>query len=294
MSIDVIRVVLPRLIFASALAGLGLVAVNAPAWAEVLKREGYYTDFGLRLSAEPQTVPAGHTTFVGYTVESFGPDLAEHPTLTLREDAGIRLLVESQPQCPRTGAQSVRCSLPALLPGQTLEKTYLSALTDPDARGLRLLSGFVSAETSQTGTGPGLDVDATWVQVVGQFNTGMQWIDRIPTQLPDGHLRWTMELDNAGPSSVIEGFLIVSASNGYRDTCRSFGGASCPEIGGRVYLPPDSRIQIDVDVPRTELDNGGITLFGSFSFAEGQQVGARPQFVFLDYLPAIFSGGFEQ
>ena len=293
MSIDVVRVVLPRLIFAGALAGLGLVAVNAPAWAEVLKREGYYTDFGLRLSVEPQIVPAGHTTFLGFSVASLGPDAAEQPTLTLREDAGIRLLVESQPQCPRIGAQSVRCNLPALLPGQTFGKTYLSALTDPDARGLRLLSGFVSAETSPTGSGPGLDVDATWVQVVGQFNTGMRLLDQAPTQLPDGHLRWTMELDNVGPSSVIEGYLGLSSSNNLRDTCRSFGGAICPQVDGRVYLPPGSQIQIDLDVPRNELDTRGISIFASFFSAEGQQIGPRPQFVSVHYEPWIFRGGFE-
>lgn len=293
MSIDVVRAVLPRLVFAGSLAGLGLVAVNAPAWAEVLKREGYYTDFRLRLSVEPQTVAAGHTTFVGYTVESYGPDLAEHPTLTLREDAGIRLLVESQPQCPRTGAQSVRCNLPAVLPGQTLGKTYLSALADPDARGLRLLSGFVSAETSPTGTGPGLDVDATWVQVVGQYNTGMRLLDQTPTPLPDGYLRWTFELDNAGPSSVIEGYLSVTSNNSYRDACRSSGGAACPQVDGRVYLPPGSRIELDIEVAGGAQDAGGISFFAAFFSPEGQVVGTRPQFVSMSYLPLVFSDGFE-
>ncbi|WP_395787837.1 hypothetical protein [Aquimonas sp.] len=293
MPIDVVRVVLPRLIFAGALAGLGLIAVNAPAWAEVLKRQGYYTDFRLTLNIAPQTVAAGALTHLRYDVESLGPDVAEHPVLILREDADIRLLVDGLPLCPRTGPQSVRCIFSALLPGQAMTNLHLPLSSHPDARGLRVVSGFVSAETSPTGAGPGLDVDATWLRLIGQHNTGMRLLDRTPTPLPDGYLRWTFELDNAGPSSVIEGYLSVTSNNSYRDRCRSSGGAVCPQPDGRVYLPPGSRIELDIEVAGGAQDASGISFFAAFFSPEGQLVGTRPQFVSMSYLPLVFSDGFE-
>lgn len=290
MSIDVLRVALPRLIFACALAGLGLIAVNAPAWAEVLKLQGYYTDFRLRLSVEPQIVAAGSVTQLGYEVESSGPDVAVYPVLTLREDADISL--GGTALCSRAGAQSVRCNLPSLQPGQALPKLHLPLLSHPGARGLRLVSGIVGAETEPTGAGPGLDVDATWVELVGQFDTGLRLIEEVPTQLADGYLRWTIELDNAGPSSVIEGYLSISSFNNRRDTCRSFEGAYCPSPDGLVYLPVGSRIEIDIDIHRNELGSSGIGFFAGFFSPEGQQIGIRPRFVSMDYLPWIFTDGF--
>lgn len=291
MSTEVLKSALPRLLFAGALAGLGLIATNAPAWAEVLKLQGYYTDFSLQLSVEPQTVAAGHLSGMSYTVASLGPDHAEDVVLNLREDADVRLLAEVL--CARPAAQSVRCRVGALQPGQVRPTLYLPLQSNPDARGVRLLSGYVTAETSPTADGPGLNVDATWVRLVGEFDSGVRALNTVPVSLPDGFLRWTVELDNRGPSSLIDAYLAVSTNNEYRTNCRFYGNARCPQLDGYVYLAPGSRLQLDVEIPRSELGPSPIQFSVGALSVEGTQIGTRPRSVSVTYSPWIFRDGLE-
>src|SRR5690606_25230887 len=124
----------------------------------------YYTDFSLRLNPHSQTWVAGEDSSLRVEVESLGPDAALRPVLTLRGDDQIGVRHSG---CQSAGPQSVRCALEPMQPGDTLVRD-LPVASDPSARGLRLLSGFVAAETSPTATSPGLDVDAIWVSLVGR------------------------------------------------------------------------------------------------------------------------------
>ncbi len=293
MSIDAMNRVAPRLLFVSALMGLGWISLNAPAWAEALKLEGYYTDFSLRLGLDSQRVVAGQATQLSFEVSSLGPDAAERPVLTLRDDVGLEL-IEVTP-CARTSSTSLRCELPALQPGQSLPIGTLPVLTDPDARGVRLVSGFVSSENAPSAGGPGIKVDAAWLELVGEFDVGMGLLDQTPFPLPDGHLRWTFEIDNRGPSGVVDALLFVgSASNvSFRVSCYAYGGAVCAQPDGRIHLPVGSVLHINIDAPRGELDTQPLEVLSYISLREGTQIGGRPLSVELRYLPSLFSDGFE-
>lgn len=211
--------------------------------------------------------------------------------LTLREDADIGLLADGA--CSRTAIQTVRCSLGALQPGQGLPTLYLALLSNPDARGLRILSGYVDSENPPTAEGPALNIDAAWLRLVGEFDTGVRLLNAAPVVLPDDHLQWTVELDNRGPSSLIDGYLLLSTANSARTQCRFYGNATCPDPGGRVYLAPGSRIELDIQFPRSELDAGTLFFDVSTMSLEGAQIGSRAQFVTVVYSPYIFSDGLE-
>lgn len=292
MLTDAVRSALPRVLFAGALVCLGLIAVFMPAWAEALKAQGYYTDFSLQLGAQPHQVLAGAGAVIAYDVVSLGPDVAEVPALVLREDAGLAFLDNAG--CVRLGDSSLRCALPPMQPGQVLPRGGLLIGTDPDVRGLRLVSGYVTAETQPSAGGPGLNVDATWLELQGMFDVGLSGLDAPPVLLADGYLRWTVVLDNAGPSSVIDGFIQLASSTLMRTACRAQNGASCPPgSAGAVYLPPDGRLEFDLEVPANGLDSGDIWAFAAFNAFEGTVVGGRPQFLSIVHTRALFGHGFE-
>lgn len=292
MLLSTFRAALPRLIFAGALASLSLVAVFMPAWAEALKAQGYYTDFSLQLGAQPHQVLAGASAVITYDVASLGPDAAQAPALVLREDAGLAFLDNAG--CTRLSDSSLRCALPPMQPGQVLPRGGLLINTDPDARGLRLVSGYVTAETRPSADGPGIKVDATWMELRGEFDVGLAGLSAPPVQLADGYLRWTLVLDNAGPSSVIDGHFEMAANAQFRAACRSVNGAVCPQAAaGAVYLPPNSRLEFDLDVPAGTLDSSDISLFAAFTALEGSPIGSRPRFVSAVHGRALFENGFD-
>ncbi|SDD47169.1 hypothetical protein [Aquimonas voraii] len=265
--------------------------MDAPAWAEALKLEGYYSDFSLQLEVEPQVVVAGRVASTRSTVASLGPSAASDVVLTLREDADIGLQTDGA--CSRTGFQTVRCRLGALQPGQELQTLQLPLLSDPDARGLRLLSGYVDSENPATADGPALHIDATWLSLVGEFDIGVRLLDDVPVLLPDDHLQWTVELDNRGPSSLIDGYLVLSTSNSARTQCLVHGNAACPDSIGRVYLAPGSRVELQVEIPRSELEGSPINFAVGALAMEGVRIGSRPMFVSLQYASSLYRNGFE-
>ncbi len=291
MSTNMLKGVAQRLVFAGSLASLGWIAMDAPAWAQALKLEGYYSDFSLLLGVEPQVVAAGRVASTRSTVASLGPAAASDVVLTLREDADIGLHADGA--CSRTATQTVRCWLGALQPGQGLPTLYLPLSSNPDARGLRLISGYVDSENPPSVDGPALNIDASWLRLVGEFDIGVRLLDAAPVLLPDEHLQWTVELDNRGPSSLIDGYLLLTTPNISRTQCRFYGNASCPDLSGRVYLSPGSRVELDVEIPRSELD-GSVIFFDVGAFAvEGMPIGSRPKFVNLQYASMIFRDGLE-
>lgn len=291
MSTNILKGVAQRLLFAGSLASLGWIAMDAPAWAQALKLEGYYSDFSLQLGVEPQVVAAGRVASTRSTVASLGPAAASEVVLTLREDADIGLHADGA--CSRTAIQTVRCWLGALQPGQGLPTLYLPLSSNPDARGLRLISGYVDSENPPSVDGPALNIDATWLRLVGEFDIGVRLLDAAPVLLPDEHLQWTVELDNRGPSSLIDGYFVLSTSNSARTQCRFYGNASCPDPIGRVYLAPGSRIELDVAIPRSELDGSAINFAVGAITMEGVLIGSRPRSVSQHYASWLFRSGFE-
>lgn len=285
------KATLGRALFSGAITGLSAIVLTAPSWADSLKLEGYYTDFTLQLATPSNTVAAGESLSMDVSVGSLGPDPAQRPTLMLRADTGVAFQAEDD--CTAGNAQSMRCALPALQPGETLPTRSIAITTSPDERGLRLLSGYVTAENAPSANDPGQSVDATWVELVGLTNPGLRILDRNPIALPDGYLQWTLEADNLGPSSMISGILGVDAMAGSRIACRSYDGASCPDMFSQIDAPPFGRIQLDIEVPRTNLEQGSIWFYAHFYATEGEITGFRPSYVELNFGTFLFHDSFD-
>ena len=290
MSMHLSGAMAPRLLFAGALVGLGWIAVDSPSWARALQLQGYYTDFSLRLDAEPQGIAAGRLGSLRASVASLGPDASLHTTLTLREDEDVTLLDEGA--CLPPASQSLRCPLGALQPDETPPPLFLWIVSNPDARGLRLFSGYLDSENPPTQNGPGLNVDATWVNLVGEFDSGMRLLTPTPEALADGYLRWTYEVDNRGPSSLIEAFHSLNSFHGFRTVCRGYAGAICATPQGAIFMPPGSRFEVDVEVPRTLLEVSDIGFSAGFLSTEGTQIGSRPRSLSVYYSRWIHQDGF--
>lgn len=278
-------------LFCSGLVLLAGVSVQAPSWAAKLAQQGYYADFELTLTAQAQTIRAGSTEQIVAHVLGRGPDTAQSATVTLRGDDDLTF--DDSSGCDQVSGQTIRCPLPAIDPDLQVSRN-VEFNSHPDARGIRVISGFVSSELLPTPTNPGLEVDAAAIDLFGAHTTGIWLLNERPMIESDGRLRWHFLVDNLGPSSMLAGRLVLTAKPGTELTCTAFGNARCEVAPDTpLYLPPTGHLVIDALVPAIVPPESGTELTLALLRDEGVDVGQRPDVAAAAYQLAIFSDSFE-
>ncbi len=290
MRFTVSRAVLARSAFVVASLGLGVYSLRTPTWAAVLASQGYYADFVLTLTTPQQTVAAGSRFAADARVVGHGPDTALLAAVNFRGDDDLQLIEDAT--CSVIGAQALRCALPEVAADAQVDQRVWSD-SNPDARGFRLISAFVTSELLPTPENPGLEVDAVAVELRGEHAAGIALLDERPRLESDLSLTWTFIVDNLGPSSLLSGRLSLSAEPQTELTCRAIGSARCEGDNGEpLYLPTDGQLEIDVTVP--PIDPRVAATFVSLSLLrdEGFDVGGRPDVATAAFAFDIFEDSF--
>ncbi len=276
--------------FIVVLLALTVTAARTPAWAASLALQGYYADFVLTLSVPQHTLAAGSRFAVDAHVLARGPDTAAHPAITFRGDDDLTLVEDLA--CAALSGQTLRCILDELAPSAIADQRIWSN-SDPDARGLRLISGFAGSELVPTPTNPGLEVDAVAVELRGEHTTAMQLLNERPQIAQDLRLTWTFLLYNLGPSSLLSGRVGLIAEPSSDLACRAFGSARCEgNNGAALYLPIDGYIEIDVSVPPITPPASATYVSLTLIREEGVDVGGQPDMVSAAFEFGIFTDSF--
>lgn len=284
------RAVLARSAFVVASLGLAVFSLRAPTWAATLAAQGYYADFVLSMTTPQPAVAAGSRFAADARVIGLGPDTARQAVLNYRGDVDLRL-VESA-ICDAIGALALRCVLPEIAPDAHIDQRIWSD-SNPDARGFRLISAFITSELLPTPGNPGLEVDAVAVELRGEHATGISLVEERPRVDADLRLTWTFVIDNLGPSSLLRGRLELIADPGTELSCRSTGNARCEGGSGEpLYAPVDGQLAIDVTVPSIEPRVAATFVSLRLIREEGLDVGGRPSVASAAFAFSIFRDSF--